>query len=1439
MAVKREMKLLSCLVVIAVLMSTVMAFSAEPASTASVYVTSFTADDDLNTKITNVDASKFQAYFAYKSRTSMSPLVNTLVETGNTHSINSIFLMALAAWESGWGTSNYANTRCNYFGYGAVYSNPDKAWEFNSANECVDVVSRFIKCDYLLNSGTYSVLWPAGQIYNPSTKQDHKAPPYIEQTRNAGKYSNGPTLRGWIIKYNMNSQSEMNGILSIMNDFVSWHVKTYGVGLEVYSGENEQIVIAPSLSEKAASLVEEVVGSSYLWGGKGWNWKEGKFVDSNLIKEGYYWNWKDHNEVGKGVDCSGLVFWAYNKAAGATKYKKSSNPIQEEGASGQWKTDTDRVSRGDLNRGDLLFLIKSGRASHVIMYVGDGCVIHAEGVEFKKVVKEKLITVEERYNKLGYVIEYGRVKAASTGPSQGGTPYVSISKTIRSDSDNIIDLTTSNPNDGSRDVLFRITLTNMGTADARVSTADDLANEGYYSADPLNPPTRTDVTVPAGDSYSWEYRARYQGSATADRTPITNTARITWIHNYYNEVTGDDYGGHGALTSSQTAYIHNPSQPSQGVSADLNCDGKVDRSDSGILMSYWGTDGSGATSCRSPDINQDGIVNSLDLNILKSQWTQPNETPVARITMTSGSEVAYEDEVLELTVPSGGTATVHFSASRSSDPEGTISSYQWLINGQPAGDTCDFDSDNLNEGTYDIFLTVIDNERAEDSVGASIIITPGITAENDPPTAGLSMTSGSETAYEDDMLELTVPSGGTATVHFSASRSSDQDGLISSYQWFVNGQSASNLRDFDSNLGEGTHQIYLTVTDNGGAEDSVGASIIITTAAAEENEPPTARITMTSGSETAYEDEVLELTVPSGGTAKVDFSASRSTDSDGSISSYKWYISGSHVSSSRDFSYNLGEGTHQIYLTVKDNKNVEGSVGASVRITATNNLPTARISLKSGSRTAYENQVLELTVSSGGTAKVDFSASRSTDSDGSISSYKWYISGSHVSSSRDFSYNLGEGTHQIYLTVKDNKNVEGSVGASVRITATNNLPTARISLKSGSRTAYENQVLELTVSSGGTAKVDFSASRSTDSDGSISSYKWYISGSHVSSSRDFSYNLGEGTHQIYLTVKDNKNAEGAVGASVRITATNNPPTARISMKSGTKTAYENQILELTVSSGGTAKVDFSASRSTDSDGSISSYKWYISGSHVSSSQDFSYNLGEGTHQIYLTVKDNKNAEGAVGASVRITATNNLPTARISLKSGSRTAYENQVLELTVSSGGTAKVDFSASRSTDSDGSISSYKWYISGSHVSSSRDFSYNLGEGTHQIYLTVKDNKNAEGAVGASVRITATNNLPTARISLKSGIKTAYENQILELTVSSGGAAKVDFSASRSTDSDGSISSYKWYIGGSHVSSSRDFSYNLGEGTHQIYLTVKDNKNAEGAVGASVRITC
>ena len=58
------------------------------------------------------------------------------------------------------------------------------------------------------------------------------------------------------------------------------------------------------------------------------------------------------------------------------------------------------------------------------------------------------------------------------------------------------------------------------------------------------------------------------------------------------------------------------------LSADLNCDGNVNLTDVAILLSFWGKDPSGSTSCKSPDINQDGKVNLADFSIMMSQWTK-------------------------------------------------------------------------------------------------------------------------------------------------------------------------------------------------------------------------------------------------------------------------------------------------------------------------------------------------------------------------------------------------------------------------------------------------------------------------------------------------------------------------------------------------------------------------------------------------------------------------------------------------------------------------------------------------------------------------------------------------------------------------------------------------------------------------------------------------
>jgi len=81
-----------------------------------------------------------------------------------------------------------------------------------------------------------------------------------------------------------------------------------------------------------------------------------------------------------GLDCSGLVYWAYNKAYGATRYQDRNNPVFFEGADGQYRNNTAAISEDELRPGDLLFFDWNGDGyiQHVAMYVGDNLVVSAQ-----------------------------------------------------------------------------------------------------------------------------------------------------------------------------------------------------------------------------------------------------------------------------------------------------------------------------------------------------------------------------------------------------------------------------------------------------------------------------------------------------------------------------------------------------------------------------------------------------------------------------------------------------------------------------------------------------------------------------------------------------------------------------------------------------------------------------------------------------------------------------------------------------------------------------------------------------------------------------------------------------------------------------------------------------------------------------------------------------
>jgi len=196
------------------------------------------------------------------------------------------------------------------------------------------------------------------------------------------------------------------------------------------------VVAEKSLPEKAAELAKQVIGVDYVWSAQGWNWdpetkkwlwEEGRFLDPYTIKEGYYYYDYETKQVqfGHGLDCSGLVFWSYNKAYGSKKYTDLENPIfYNHDASQQYWANCEPIAKENMLAGDLLFFNTSdpGNPDHVAMYVGSFVrgsynVVHASGYTHKVTPAfynqqtEKLVTVnpETGESQSLSVTYYGRV----------------------------------------------------------------------------------------------------------------------------------------------------------------------------------------------------------------------------------------------------------------------------------------------------------------------------------------------------------------------------------------------------------------------------------------------------------------------------------------------------------------------------------------------------------------------------------------------------------------------------------------------------------------------------------------------------------------------------------------------------------------------------------------------------------------------------------------------------------------------------------------------------------------------------------------------------------------------------------------------------------------------------------------------------------------------
>lgn len=170
-------------------------------------------------------------------------------------------------------------------------------------------------------------------------------------------------------------------------------------------------------------------------------------------------------------------------------------------------------------------------------------------------------------------------------------------------------------------------------------------------------------------------------------------------------------------------------------------------------------------------------------------------------------------------------SSVEFSSAGSSDPDGEITSYLWNF-----GDGQSSRSENPSHryqrsGTYEVTLTVTDNDgaRNRDTTSATISTNDGGGGGETPPP----------TTNQPPTVNVNGPYSGItgAAVSFTSAGSSDSDGTIVAYAWdFGDGNSSTAQNPSHTYSVAGTYTVTLTVTDNAGASASASTSATVTEA---------------------------------------------------------------------------------------------------------------------------------------------------------------------------------------------------------------------------------------------------------------------------------------------------------------------------------------------------------------------------------------------------------------------------------------------------------------------------------------------------------------------------------------------------------------------------------------------------------------------------------
>ena len=447
--------------------------------------------------------------------------------------------------------------------------------------------------------------------------------------------------------------------------------------------------------------------------------------------------------------------------------------------------------------------------------------------------------------------------------------------------------------------------------------------------------------------------------------------------------------------------------------------------------------------------------------------------------------------------PYAGTegASVTFSGSGSSDPDGDALTYAWNFGDLSTSTGVAPSHTFVDNGTYTVTLTVTDSKGAASSAVTTTAtianVVPVVTLPVNQTATGGSAYSLSATfsdagvndspwGYAIDWGDGTAPTTGSAT--------SQSAGITASHTY----------------AGGGTDTVRVTVTDKDGGAGTAKTPVTVATI----NHPPTA---VAGGPYTGTEGAAVVL------------NGSGSSDPDGDAITYAWSFGDGATGTGATPSHTYADnGTYTVSLTVTDSK---GAASSAVTTTATiaNAIPVVTLPANQAA-TAGIAYSLSATFSDAGVNDSPWSYSidwgdGSAPTTGSATSQAAAITASHT-------YAAG-GTDTLRMTVTDKDGGAAAAKTPVAVAAVNHPPTAAVG---GPYSGNEG------------APVSLNGSGSSDPDGDALTYAWSFGDGSTGTGATPSHAYADnGSYTVSVTVTDSKGASSTAATTI-VTVANIAPT---------------------------------------------------------------------------------------------------------------------------------------------------------------------------------------------------------------------------------------------------------------------------------------------------------